>query len=362
MAIVSAWLTSYWTWLILFAPTFLVVVLQEQALGARTSWGFAAASTLIQQLAAGVITLAVALWLRRRGVHGGVSSLTAAILICVALGIARGVGGGLAAELLANREPQFSARIISWIVISFVWMMLVSALLSTAQRRWELRSTGRSVRDELGARVRAALMPTIDRALAALSASPSVATCGALSERLGAASERAGAILTSTDVAPESAGERLPTRGRIPAGALIAGAGVVALAAVGVAIVVSVPAVEGFLANGWGIRTAMYFALVVGLATAVLLAPMRGAREVPPDATIGEVAKDLESQLHGPVLGRVSAAAMALSFHAHEQHPAPDSPEQLLTTVREHLAAASADLVALTRTTAAPRGREARGE
>jgi hypothetical protein len=80
--------------------------------------------------------------------------------------------------------------------------------------------------------------------------------------------------------------------------------------------------------------------------------------EAPAPEARREVARELEAQLHGPVLGRVSAAAMALSFSAHEQDASPERTDALLATVRAHLTAASADLEEL----ATGRDREASDE
>lgn len=62
------------------------------------------------------------------------------------------------------------------------------------------------------------------------------------------------------------------------------------------------------------------------------------------------IREQLSQVMHGPVLGRLAACAMALNFHAAEVDASPtERTEQVVMAVAEHLDAAAADLESLTR-------------
>jgi hypothetical protein len=71
----------------------------------------------------------------------------------------------------------------------------------------------------------------------------------------------------------------------------------------------------------------------------------------PPARQLAEVRRELFAELHGPVLGRLAACAMALNFHSD---PSPSDPrdaaaEAMATRVGAHLDAVCRDLAVLRR-------------
>lgn len=65
------------------------------------------------------------------------------------------------------------------------------------------------------------------------------------------------------------------------------------------------------------------------------------------EADTEHVRAQVTQLLHGPIQGRLSACAMALSFHAADPSPDPSRTEYITTSVLDHLDAVARDLEAL---------------
>ncbi len=224
-ALGSRWTANWTGWLFLFIPATLVVMLQE-ATTPFPSWGFVILSAVAQHVSSIVIAFMIASPFRR---VRPVVPLGAVAAIWLAIGIARGVIGGLFAEAFAGVPGDYAYRIGYWVMVSIIWAPLFVYSMAQFDRRRELlgmlaeatsaRDAARERHNETASQLRARLLSTIQHAIAPViaeirlsleSLSPSMAaqSMKEIGDRLTLVAGEAGRIIDDTaPLAPESGSE-----------------------------------------------------------------------------------------------------------------------------------------------------------
>ena len=211
-ALGGRWASNVQGWLLMFFPSFLLVLLQESTRGVPSAT-LLVSSTLAQHLAAGAIVGVTAALARRKW---AILPIPVLIAMWVALGVGRGVAGGLACIAWGDGAGEFSTRITFWISISLVWMPLLTftaaqldnrrSLIVARDHACELRDDAllrsRESTGELSARlvgaIRDAIGPAIEdisRSLGVLGPRLPPETFRAVGDRIAAVSRDADSII-----------------------------------------------------------------------------------------------------------------------------------------------------------------------
>ena len=134
-ALGGPWSCNLLGWALMLVPGALVVAVEETSL-LRVTPGLLLTvilvSSVAQSLGAGLVTALIATIARRRW---EVIPLTLLILMWLAIGVVRGVIGGMVAQVVVGANPQFSERLIAWIVVAVVWMPLFSYTAAQIEHR-----------------------------------------------------------------------------------------------------------------------------------------------------------------------------------------------------------------------------------
>ena len=217
-ALGGRWASSLSGWVVLFLPGSLLVILQESTRGVP-SIALLLVSAVAQHVCAGLLAHAIIVVARRRW-----SVIPISVLICTwtALGVVRGVVGGLACIVLGDGEGEFLIRITFWISICLVWMPLfgyTAAQLDNRRRLLVAHSAACEIRDdalhrsrqstgELSARLVAAIRDAVAPAIADISRSLAVvgprlepATYRAIGDRIAAVSRDADSVIAEGSAA-----------------------------------------------------------------------------------------------------------------------------------------------------------------
>jgi hypothetical protein len=387
VAVRRGWPPTARAWALLVLPCLLIVALQESGTPFRDG-GLVIFSALCQHAAAGLLLVPLAL-LRRRS--GGTLPLWACLAAWSADALCRGLIGGLIAAVLNHSSPNFGYRILLWLVIAWVWIPLISYLVAQRNHRsLLLRELARAREQREMARRRAerpvddvqaqlvnslsrTVQPVIEETSASLAAAHSLSDVDQL--RL------IGARLTEAAVATGHATGQLPDRAgpdsqRVTVGTREVdpphrkGPGPVlwlTLTVIGY-LVLTTPGLSA--TDGFVIAPELLLPLCAGLAGTVVSvasgvaglnrelvrtvsAVVANERTLDRMATTreNELRYQLERVVHGPILGRLSACAMAVNFHV-AQESAATCPRAftLCGAVLEHLDAIRDDLTTLTDT------------
>lgn len=171
-ALGSRWTANWTGWLILFIPSTFVVVLQEFQTPFPW-WGLMILSAIAQHISNIIVAFVIASPFRR---VRPVVPLGAAVAIWLAIGISRGVVGGLFAEVFAGIPGDFAYRIGYWVMVSVIWVPLFVYSMAQFDRRRELlgmlgeataaRDAARERHNETAAQLRERLLSTIQLAIA----------------------------------------------------------------------------------------------------------------------------------------------------------------------------------------------------
>jgi hypothetical protein len=386
-AVRRGWPPSARAWALLILPCLLIVALQESGTPFRDG-GWVIFSALCQHAAAGLLLVPLGL-LRRRS--GGALPLSVCLAAWSADALCRGLIGGVIAAVLIHSSPNFGYRILLWLAIEWAWIPLISYLVAQRNHRSLLlrqfarakeeremarRRAERSVEDvqeQLLDSISRTVRPVIEETSASLAAAHSLSDVDQL--RL------IGARLTAAAVATGHATEQLPDRaGPDPQRATAGAPGVDAPhgEARGAALLLTLTVIGYLVLTTAGLSatdglvdaSGLLLPVCAGLAGIVVSAAFGVAalnRELV--RSIAAVAADeraldqlaatrenvvryqVERAMHGPILGRLSACAMAVNFHV-AQESAATGPRAftLCGAVLEHLDAIQDDLTTLTDT------------
>ncbi|MEX1077657.1 MAG: hypothetical protein WED09_00925 [Homoserinimonas sp.] len=439
-------------WLALFIPSTLLVILQESATP-FPHFGYVVLSAIAQHAAAGITALP-GMVLQRFSRYP--LPIWLAFVIWAALGVSRGVVGGLLASEFATVDPQFGFRIAVWSIVSCVWMPLFSYTVAQMQRRRYLlnalqeavarrnaarllpKRSAEEIRNQLLLTMQAAVTGSIEEIRGQLTgarASLGPAQLRMVGERLSSVSQLVGTVVDRLSETAEDERQRSPRVGAplmsaiiferrrpwsssaLAAGTLVAALGplcvdvkgwpflvdfglamcvVTLVLALGAHIVPSglsqllkqqvaweVAHYGGAGLSGAVVLAAMHWgdldsfttvvillvpcavpfaAVIVSGATGLAAANRQASRSLAAlmaehattEARAARAENDIRDQLarvvHGPVLGRLAACAMALNFHAAEIGNVPsERTEHVAGTVAKHLEAAAAELNSLIR-------------
>lgn len=438
-------------WLVLFLPSTVLVIVQESATP-FPHFGYVVASAVIQHLATGILSLPAVAFLRR---GGGQLPIWWSFASWTAIGLSRGLIGGIMASALANVDPDFPLRVTVWLLASWVWMplftytaaqgqnrrALLGALDDAVRRREEaLRLRERSAED-IRRQLILAVQETVNGAiddirvsLAAARSSFDPAQLRQVGDRLASVSQQVGSVVDRLSTSTADEPQAVPSAGApllsaltferrrpwlsstLATGVLVAVLAPLCvsikgwpfLADFGVAMLVStlvmslgsrmaLPGLDNLRRQvAWvvarygtaGLSGAVVLAIVhwdrfdsfttvfilvlpygvsfsaiivsgaVGLAganrQAIRSLAAIDAERADIETTAAEQENRIRDQLaavmHGPILGRLAACAMALNFHASEVGSVPaERTEHVANAVAEHLDAATADLDSLAR-------------
>jgi hypothetical protein len=147
-ALGGRWSWDLLGWAIMLLPGVLVVTLQEASLlpvPPPTLLGVILVSSAVQSLVAGAATAALVTVARRRW---PILPLGVALTTWLTIGVARGLSGGFVAELLTGAAPLFAERILSWVLVSVIWMPLFVYAIAQLEHRRRLLSELASLRRE----------------------------------------------------------------------------------------------------------------------------------------------------------------------------------------------------------------------
>jgi hypothetical protein len=386
-AVRRGWPPSARVWALLVLPCLLIVALQESGTPFRDG-RMVIFSALCQHAAAGLLLIPLGL-LRRRS--GGTLPLWVCLAAWSADALCRGLIGGVVAAVLTHSSPNFGYRILLWLAIAWVWIPLISYLVAQGNHRSLLvgelarareerdmawRRAERSTEDVQGQlfdSISRTVQPVVEETTARLAAAESLSDLDEL--------RSIGARLTAAGVATGHATEQLPDRaGPDPQHVTGGEPGVDAphregsglvlwltLTAIGY-LVLTAPGLGAV--DGSAVAPELLLPACAGLAGAVVSAAFGVAalnRELV--RTVAAVAADehaldrlattrenavryrVEKVIHGPILGRLAACAMAVNFHV-AQESAATCPRAftLCDAVLEHLDSIRDDLTTLTDT------------
>ena len=216
------WAASPLSWLILFLPTTLLVVLQDIAIPFSAPTALLA-SAVAQHVAGGGLAVALVAVLRR---WWPIIPVPAIFTVWALAGIVRGLVGGAFAAAFAGAQPDFLFRAAFWVAAALIWMPLfayffaqldarrvllaeldsITARLEQEKRRAHLSSS--ELRNELVAAVRGAVGPLVEDVRERLSAAAeqdAEIPLGPISQQLESIATEANAIVNRpVDDAPLS--------------------------------------------------------------------------------------------------------------------------------------------------------------
>jgi hypothetical protein len=130
-ALGGKWATSPIGWTILFAPSTLLVVLQESSTP-FTFWPLVLVSSIAQHLVGGLVAILIALpYLRRRALI----PIPVLFVVWAVIGAMRGVVAGAFAAATTGVDPDYAYRISSWVAISIIWLPLFTYSIAQFERR-----------------------------------------------------------------------------------------------------------------------------------------------------------------------------------------------------------------------------------
>lgn len=438
---------SFTGWLGTLLPSTVLVIVQEATTPYPTVV-LVLASAALQHASDGALA---ALALATQRVFPRLDRLIVRAALWTAIGVSRGLVGGVWAASFAGIAPDYGYRIAFWLLVTWVWMPTLAYTLAQLETRRnllgrrdaeqrELLDAGkhddvrqRDLRARLLDAVRAGIAPAVEEVrVRVLRLGPNLdpATTREIGTRIagildetsrivqGSGRLPSGGIATPSSRAPLwatlAATQRRPFRAagvmtigmatlllpealRVggPLDALVIAAGIAASVAVvllaalierripartlraQIALFAARVAAAGgagaatILALGDASRTdvriaAVMLPLVAGLAAAVVptIVGIRRANDVVQRQIADLVAErrllnriaaadaervrtQVAQLLHGPIQGRLSACAMALSFHAADPSPDPSRTAYITTSVLDHLDAVARDLEAL---------------
>jgi hypothetical protein len=384
----AGWPPGVRSWVVLFVPSLFVVLIQEMDTPFPNG-GFAVISALCQHATAGLVLIPLAV-LRRR--NGYPVALWVDLVAWSIDALCRGVIGGAVAAVFTHSGPDFGHRILVWLMIAWVWGPLVSYVGAQRQHRSQLleeiaraekrrkiarqraeRST-EEVREQILDVMRKVVRPALEESRTSLLMAhppPSIDEMRSIA-----------AHLTRAIVATRDAVEQLPppapaviarvsplldpqvhaspfkrrrTMLRLTLAAMADGALAVpffrsphdAAAALTVSVVllpVCAGLSVGVVSAAFNI-TEVNHRLISSLhaveADEVTQVTVATAKE-------NEVRIELESVVHGPIMGRLSACVMAISFYlTHEAAAVSPQAFNLTSAVLSHLDAVRHDLTSL---------------
>lgn len=352
----APWAHSFRGWLALLIPTTVIVLLLE-AHTPFPHFGLVLLSAIVQHCCAGLVVLPLVAVFRNRA---DVLPFWAVFTSWTVGAVTRAVTGAAIAGWFADAEIDLQFRVVSWLLVAWTWMPLLSyavAQLENRQRLLGARSGALRSRD--AARERRSL--TVEQIRTQLVSDVSVSAMTVIAE-IEAALDASRHQLDANRL--ELVGDRLSDvsahLGRA-VGRLSEGRDAIRSE--------PVPAAAPMMAAlnfqrehpwRWSILSAVALAAVMMpiafeanrevLQSIAELESERDLLELTALENENRIRQELYDVMHGPILGRLSSCAMALNFLAAEADAVPRERITTVTTaVLDHLSQTMQDLSLLKR-------------